>query len=111
MSSNPRPRGFVPPYLLKEISKSEACSPDSQRAAAETVKYDESRAVASGSGRDQQRGRDKSPSPSTDTNSGKSDDGMDEQPPGDVPGDATTAKGGKGASETAADKSTHMERD
>lgn len=105
MPPKPRPSGFVPPHLLKEITKSEACSPESQRAAAETLRHDQSRAMTPKSSQDKQDRRDRGASSSTDgdVESGKSDDGMDGQP-GGAQGTATSA-GGENPFRKATDKS------
>lgn len=93
MPPNPRPSGFVPPYLLKEITKSEACSPENQRAAAETLRHDQSRAMTPKSSQDKQDRRDRGAGSSTDGDgeSGKSDDGMDGRS-GGAQGTATRAR-------------------
>lgn len=79
MPPHPRPGGFVPPHLLKEISKSEACSPESRQAAAETLRHDESRATTPKSSQDKQDRRDRGTSPSSDGggDSDKSEDGAE----------------------------------
>lgn len=94
MPLNSRPGGFVPPHLLKEISKSEACSPESRQAAADTLRHDESRATTPKSSQDKKDRRDRGSSPSTDGGgeSGKSDDGAEGRA-GDPQGTAATAGG------------------
>ena len=94
MPPKPRPSGFVPPHLLKEITKSEACSPESQRAAAETLRHDQSRAMTPKSRQYKQDRRNRGASSSTDGDgeSGKSDDGMDGQS-GGAQGMATSTGG------------------
>lgn len=94
MPPHPRPGGFVPPHLLKEISKSEACSPESRQAAADTLRHDESRATTPKSSQDKQDRRDRGTSPSSDGagESGKSDDGA-ERRARDPQGTAATAGG------------------
>lgn len=94
MPPHPRPGGFVPPHLLKEISKSEACSPESRQAAADTLRHDESRATTPKSSQDKQDQRNRGTSPSSDGGgeSGKSDDGAEGQAR-DPQGTAATAGG------------------
>ncbi|KAL2105837.1 hypothetical protein VUR80DRAFT_7686 [Thermomyces stellatus] len=94
MSPKPKPSGFVPPHLLREITKSEACSPESQRAAADTLRHGESRAMTPKSSQNRQDMRGRGATPSTDGygESGKSDDGMDGQS-GGASGTATSAGG------------------
>lgn len=81
MPPRSRPTGFVPPFLLKEITKSDACSPESQRAAAETLRHDDSRAMTPKSSQEKRHVRAPSANSSTDgePESGKSDDGSDGQ--------------------------------
>ncbi|MBE3044796.1 hypothetical protein IMZ48_20000 [Candidatus Bathyarchaeota archaeon] len=81
MPPTPRPSGFVPPHLLKEITASDACSPEDQRAAAETLRHDESRAMTPKSSQDRNDARRRGANSSSDgdAGSGKSDDGMEGQ--------------------------------
>lgn len=40
-----RPGGFVPSYVHQNVANSKSCTADAQRAAAETLKFDQARAA------------------------------------------------------------------